>query len=105
MDAAFAVILASLGCGFIAARLGAMPNGAADTLNRFVIYVCLPALVLRLVPKLALEPGAAVLAVVPWVALAAAVAIVLAASRLFHFSREERGALLLCVPLGNTSFL
>src|SRR5258706_9992792 len=82
-----------------------MTRDAADTLNRFVIYVCLPALVLRLFPKLALEPGLAVLAVAPWAALGAGVAIVLSAARLFHFSRGVRGALLLCVPLGNTSFL
>jgi predicted permease len=60
---------------------------------------------LRLVPKLALEPGLAVLAVTPWAALVVAVTVVLAAARSFRFSREARGALLLCVPLGNTSFL
>jgi predicted permease len=105
MDAAFALILVSLGGGFLSARFGVMSRDGADTLNRFVIYVCLPALVLRLVPKLALEPGLAVLAVVPWAALAVGVAIVLAAARLLGLSRGARGALLLCVPLGNTSFL
>src|SRR5262245_3868459 len=105
MDAAFAVILASLGCGFLAARLGAMPDGAADALNRFVVYVCLPALVLRLVPKLSWEPGLAVLAVAPWVLLVVGVLLVLALGRALRFSRGVVAALLLCVPLGNTSFL
>jgi predicted permease len=82
-----------------------MPNGAADALNRFVIYVCLPALVLRLVPKLAWEPGLAVLAVAPWALLVVGVALVLVLGRALHFSREVVAALLLCVPLGNTSFL
>ncbi|HEX3594450.1 MAG TPA: AEC family transporter [Polyangiaceae bacterium] len=105
MDAAFALILVSLGAGFLVARLGAAPAGAADALNRFVIYVCLPALVLRLVPKLRVEPGLAVLAIAPWALLAVSVALVLVAARLFRFSRHVTGALLLCAPLGNTSFL
>src|SRR5689334_4594957 len=105
MVAAFALILVSLAGGFLCARFAVMPKDAADTLNRFVVYVCLPALVLRMVPKLALERGLAVLALAPWAALVVAVTVVLAAARFFHFSREVRGALLLCVPLGNTSFL
>jgi len=105
MDAAFALILVSLAAGFLLARLRVLPLDAADTLNRFVIYVCLPALVLRLVPKLRVEPGLALLAITPWMLLAVGVAVVLAASRVFRFPRQVEGALLLCVPLGNTSFL
>ena len=105
MDAAFALILVSLGGGLLVARLRAMPANAADTLNRFVIYVCLPALVLRLVPKLRFDPSLAVLAVAPWMLLVVGVLVVLAAARVFRFSRHVTAALLLCVPLGNTSFL
>lgn len=105
MDAAFALILVSLGAGFVLARLRALPPDAADSLNRFVIYVCLPALVLRLVPKLRVEPGLAVLAIAPWLLLAVGVALVLTASRIFRFSSQVTAVLLLCVPLGNTSFL
>jgi malate permease and related proteins len=105
MDAAFALILVSLGVGFVLGRLRVLPPDAADTLNRFVIYVCLPALVLRLVPKLRVESGLALLAVTPWLLLVVGVAVVAAASRIFRFSRQVEGALLLCVPLGNTSFL
>jgi malate permease and related proteins len=105
MDAAFALILASLGAGYAFARLRVLPDDAADTLNRFVIYVCLPAVVLRLVPKLSWQPGLAVLVVTPWVLLGVAVALVLALSRVLGFPRAVKGALLLCVPLGNTSFL
>ena len=105
MDAAFALILTSLAAGVLLAALGALPANAADTLNRFVIYVCLPALVLRLVPKLRLESGLAVLAIAPWLVLIASVVMVLACARLFRFSQAVTAALLLCVPLGNTSFL
>jgi predicted permease len=105
MDAAFALILVSLGAGFLVARLRAAPANAADTLNRFVIHICLPALVLRLVPKLRFDPELAVLAITPWALLAVCVVVVLACARLCRFSRPVTAALLLCSPLGNTSFL
>lgn len=105
MDPALAVILTTLAAGHAAARLRALPENAADTLNRFVITVCLPALVLRLVPKLTFRPELAVLVVTPWLLLAIGAGLVTLAARTFAWRREVQGALLLCVPLGNTSFL
>jgi predicted permease len=105
MDAAFALILTSLAAGFVCARLRVFPENAADVLNRFVIYVCLPALVLKLVPAIRFDSDLAVLVVTPWVLLAVGAGVVISLSRLFGFRREVTGALLLCVPLGNTSFL
>src|SRR5215469_8592151 len=43
---AFALILAMLGLGMLFARLRALPDNAAETLNKVVLYVCLPAAVL-----------------------------------------------------------
>jgi len=105
MNATFVLIVAMLAAGQLCARLRAFPDNAADTLNRFVIYVCLPALVLQHVPKLHWNPQLYVLALAPWLALIASVLVVLAAARIMHFSRNVLAALLLCVPLGNTSFL
>ncbi len=105
MSSAFALILTSLGGGYLAARFGVLRADAADAFNRFVIYVCLPALILRLVPKLSWQPGLSVLVVAPWGLLATGVAIVLALWRALGWRREVVFALLLCAPLGNTSFL
>ncbi|HKU41063.1 MAG TPA: AEC family transporter [Polyangiales bacterium] len=93
------------GAGSLLARTGIFPDTAADTLNRFVVYVALPALVLHAVPKLELEPGLIALVVVPWLTLAAGALACLGAARAFGWSRGVLGALLLCVPIGNTSFL
>ncbi len=49
---AFALILAMLGPGMLFARLRALPDNAAETLNKVVLYVCLPAAVLTYVPRL-----------------------------------------------------
>jgi predicted permease len=70
-----------------------------------VITVSLPALVLRLIPKLHFEASLAAVIAVPWLLVVVFGALVLAVSRALRLSRGETGALLLCVPLGNTSFL
>jgi predicted permease len=105
MDSALLLILTCLALGYAFAKLRVLPENAADVLNRFVIYVCLPAVVLRLIPKVTYQPGLFVLVVTPWVLTAVSAAAVLLAARVFAFRREVVGALLLCVALGNTSFL
>lgn len=106
MDPAFILVLTLLVLGYAMARLGVFVDAAADVLNRYVIYVCLPALVLRLIPKLELNSeGLWLPMLMPWAMLVVSVALVLIAARLFAWPRPIVGALLLCAPLGNTSFL
>lgn len=102
---AFALVLAMLALGYAFQRLRVLPEGAAQTLNRVVLYVCLPAAVLRYAPRLTLEPALAAVAAVPWLLLGATVAIVHALGRLLRFGEDVRAVLLLGVALGNTSFL
>jgi hypothetical protein len=105
MNAAFALVLIMLAAGQLCTRLGALPEGAATVLNRFVIYVSLPALVLKHTAALRWEPSLVLLVLVPWVGLAVCAGVVVLAARTFGWSKPTRAALLLCVPLGNTSFL
>jgi predicted permease len=105
MNDALALILTLLVAGQLCARLSIFPDNAAETLNRFVIYVSLPALVLSLVPKLSLSSSLGLLVLAPWLVLGAGVLLVLGFARARSLSRETKAALLLCVPLGNTSFL
>ena len=103
--AAFALVLALLAAGWASARLALLPADAPDTLNGFVIYLCLPALVLARVPGLHLRADLAVLVALPWLLLVVAAALILVVARRLAWEREVVGALLLCVPLGNTAFL
>lgn len=82
-----------------------MNPDAADALHAFVIYICLPATIWKLVPGLRFEPELWLLAAIPWAALIAAALSLLGLARLKGWSRSVCGAMLLCVPLGNTSFL
>lgn len=102
---AFALILAMLALGYAFQRLRVLPDNAAQTLNLVVLYVCLPAAVLRYAPRLHLEPALIGIAVVPWVLLLATVLAVTLLARALRFRDDERAVLLLTVALGNTSFL
>lgn len=102
---AFALILSMLALGMVFARLQALPANAAETLNLVVLYVCLPAAVLIYVPRLRMDVSLAGMIVTPWLLALATVALVALATRWFGFRRDEHAVLLLCVALGNTSFI
>lgn len=102
---AFALILAMLALGMLFARLRVLPESAAQTLNAVVLLVCLPAAVLLYVPRLQLDASVLGLVATPWLLAAAGSALVLALARGWRLPRGETGVLLLCVVLGNTSFI
>lgn len=102
---AFALILAMLALGLGLQRLRALPESAPEVLNKVVLYVCLPAAVLRYAPQLALDAGVLAVAAVPWLLLGATVLAVSLLVRPLGLRRDEKAVLMLCVALGNTSFL
>lgn len=103
--AAYGTILLLIALGRLFAAGRVLPDNAADTLNRVVIVLCLPALIFIHVPTLEPSWNLLPLALMPWLLLAMTIAIVLAGARLFGFSRPVTAVLLVLIPLGNTSFL
>ena len=102
---AFALILAMLALGMALGRTTLLPANASETLNLVVLYVCLPAAVLRYAPRLQLEPALLGVVAVPWLLLGATVVLVGVLARGLKLRDDERAVLLLTVALGNTSFL
>ena len=102
---AFALVLAMLVLGYLFQRLRVLPESAAQTLNLVVLYVCLPAAVLRYAPRLELAPALLGIVAVPWLLLAATVLLVGLLARVLRLRRDQHAVLLLAVALGNTSFL
>lgn len=98
-------VLGLLACGVLARRTRALPDGTAAVLDRVVIVLALPGLVLARVPQLEISAETAVPIAVAWGTLVLLVGLVAVLSRLLHWSRLVTGTMLLCVPLGNTSFL
>jgi predicted permease len=98
------ILFALLLLGMILSRLKIFPQNASQSLNLFIIYVSLPALILLQVPRLTFSNELLVPVLLPWAMLVISAALVLTASRIFRWPRPITGALLLMVPLGNTSF-
>lgn len=91
--------------GNIMRRIPGFPGDTDRSLNLYVIYVALPALILVQVPKLNMSSDLLVPVLMPWAVVVFSALLVWLLSRLMRWSREVTGALLLMVPLGNTSFL
>jgi predicted permease len=99
------LVLLMFAAGGLLTRAGIFSETAADAINRFVVYVSLPALVLHAVPRLRWDSSLLVLVVTPWATLVLGVLAIGVIGRVFRLERPVIGALLLCVPLGNTSFI
>jgi len=101
----FILIFTCLVFGMFLQRREVFAENAPQTLNLYVIWVALPALVLSQVPRLSFSTDLVVLLWVPWFVTALGALLVWCASRLFDWPTEVKAVLLLTVPLGNTSFL
>lgn len=105
MVSALLLVAAMFVAGSLFTRAGVFSEAGADVINRFVVYVSLPAMVLHVVPQLRWQPGLALLVIVPWATLAIGACAVWLLGRALRWPRPVVGALMLCAPLGNTSFL
>lgn len=98
----FAFIIALLAIGILLQKADA-PLDFAKSLNFFVIYVALPATVLLQVPKIHFDLSAIGVIITPWLLVPIVMGIVMMMTR--HHHPQVRAALLLVMPLGNTSFV
>ena len=96
--------LVLLGIGQFCRHLPVFPEKTDRSLNLYVIYIALPALILKRVPGLHLTLAVWPPIVLPWLTVGLAALAVWLLTRLFSWDRQITGALLLMVPLGNTSF-
>jgi predicted permease len=100
-----AVILFCLSLGVLLQRLRRMPDNAPTSLNLYVIYVALPALVLSEISQLHPSAEALLPIVFAWILMGLTALGVWLLARVFHWSRPVTGVLMLTVPLGNTGFV
>jgi predicted permease len=101
----FIVIGVGIFLGAAAKRLLALPEKAPQWINQFIIYVALPAVILRQLPALQFRADAILPIICPWLFFLATLIAVHWVSVRMRWSREIKGALLLLVPMGNTSYL
>lgn len=100
-----AVVLACFAAGLLAQRVVPRTTELIPVLDFSVAKVTLPALILARLPDVELGADLVVPVASAWGCIALAVALVLAGSRHYGWSRATTGALLMVTPLGNTTFL
>jgi len=99
------VILVCLTVGLLLQKHRRLPESFALSLNLYVIYVALPALVLYEIPHLTLDSRAFLPIVFAWCMMLSSALFIWFVARKAGWSRSITGALMLTVPLGNTGFV
>ena len=105
LSPAMFLVIAMLVLGKLFAWTRLLPANTPEVINRLVIWLFLPALVIKAVHGLQFRAELLVLVLTPWLLALLTVLAVLGLSRLLGWRREVTGCLLLCVALGNTAFL
>lgn len=100
-----AVVVIALVIGLLLQRTKRFPENAAATLNLYVIYVALPALILVEIPKLSFSHEALIPVIAAWIIMMLSAVLTWCTARLMRWPRAITGALMLLIPLGNTGFV
>ncbi|MEN8727934.1 MAG: AEC family transporter [Sulfurovum sp.] len=101
----FILIVVAIVIGYGLNRFRIFPEDAAAILNKFVIFISLPAMILLQIPKLTFSMDIMIPVIIAWVVMILTAILTLFISKLFHFSKEVTGALMLVAVLTNSSFL
>jgi len=101
----FILIVLALGIGYGFNRLHIFPEESANILNKFVIFISLPAMILLQIPKLTLSMDILIPVIIAWVVMTVTAILTFFISKRLHFTKEVTGALMLVAVLTNSSFL
>ncbi len=101
----FFLIAFTFTLGYILQKFKIFSPDMPLALNKFVIYVSLPALILLEIPKLSLSMEMFIPPFIAWVVMLSSAVLVLLFSRLLRFSRKIEGSLMLVSVLTNSTFV
>jgi predicted permease len=101
----FVLILLAIVIGYIINRLNIFSKDAPTILNQFAIYISLPAMILLQIPKLSFSIDMIIPIIVAWIVMFISAILILILSKIFSFSKEITGSLMLVSILTNSSFL
>ena len=101
----FVLILLAITIGYGINRLNIFSKDAPAILNQFAIYISLPAMILLQIPKLTFSMDTLIPIIVAWMVMFFSAILVLLVAKVFSFSKEITGSLMLVAILGNTSFM
>ncbi|WP_373003752.1 AEC family transporter [Sulfurimonas sp.] len=101
----FALIFVALFIGYIINKRDIFPRDTPIILNQFILYISLPAMALLQIPKLSFSFEVLIPIIIAWIVMGVSAVVIYYISKVFKFSKEVTGALMLVGVLGNTSFV
>ncbi len=102
---AMVLIIFSFLSGVLLRRFRVMPENAHTVLNNFIIYISLPALVIKSLRIIPMTPAYFSAALMPWIMFLLAAMLFLTLERFKVFNRSTALALMITAGLANTSFI
>ncbi|MGA7298434.1 MAG: AEC family transporter [Rhodanobacteraceae bacterium] len=102
---ALLLLFACLALGMLVRRFASPPDAMAHSINWWVLYVALPAIVLELIPRIHFDPQLWFPITGTWVLFAGSWLLFAWLGRLLGWSRGRIGALTIVCGLGNTAFM
>jgi len=101
----FALIAIAILVGYILQKFKIFPEETSNILNKYIIYIPLPAIILLQVPKLTFSFDVLIPTIIAWLVMGISALIVLFFSKLLSWSKEVTGSLLLVAILTNSSIM
>ncbi|RXJ90835.1 hypothetical protein CRV01_06725 [Arcobacter sp. CECT 8983] len=101
----FALIAIAIIVGYGLQKFKIFPEETSIILNKYIIYISLPAIILLQVPKLTFSFDVLIPTIIAWLVMAISAIIVLIFSKIFSWSKEITGSLLLVSILTNSSIM
>ncbi len=102
----FILIVLYISVGYLLKNIKSLPSqDIAAKLNKFVIYIALPAMILLEIPNLSFGSETLIPVTVAWIVMGLSAVMVLFISRYMEFSKNVTGALMLVTVLTNSSFM
>ncbi|MGP2655633.1 AEC family transporter [Malaciobacter sp. WC5094] len=101
----FALIAIAILAGYILQKFKIFPEETSNILNKYIIYIPLPAIILLQVPKLTFSFDVLIPTIIAWLVMGISAIIVLLFSKVLSWSKEVTGSLLLVAILTNSSIM
>ena len=101
----FILVIICLTLGILLRHVKRFPKETPQVLNQFILFISLPALVLRQFHSLEIQISAILPALMPWALFFLSWGMIHFGSFVFPWSRKTQGTLILMCGLGNTSFI
>jgi len=101
----FVLIIGLIAIGSLMKKSDWFPANTNDVLNKIVLNISLPAIILLNIPKLIINSEVYYPVLIHWVSFVTHIIILVALWKVLKFKKSTFGALLIVSTLGNTAFL